>query len=69
MKDLRKCIEELQAQYKKHRHAGLKELPTRLIFIDPLLNGLGWDIRDPEEVEVEFQTIDGKSIDYVRTVT
>lgn len=64
MKDTIICIEELQAQYKKHRGSGLKELPTRLIFIDPLLKALGWDIRDPAEIEVEFSTIDGKSMDY-----
>ena len=64
MKDARKYIEELQSQYKKHRRSGLKELPTRVIFIDPLLKALGWDIRDLDEVEVEYGTIDGKSMDY-----
>jgi predicted type IV restriction endonuclease/predicted transport protein len=64
MKELRKAIEELQTQYKRHRRSGLRELSTRLIFIDPLLIALGWDTRDPEEVEVEFATIDGKSMDY-----
>src|SRR6266849_6342824 len=64
MKDARKSIEELQSQYKRHRRSGLKELPTRVIFIDPLLKALGWDIRDLDEVEVEYGTIDGKSMDY-----
>ena len=64
MKDLKKCIEELQGQLKKHRRSGLKELPTRTIFVDQLLGALGWDIRDPDEVELEYPTIDGKSVDY-----
>ncbi|HTP08420.1 MAG TPA: DUF5655 domain-containing protein [Anaerolineae bacterium] len=64
MKDLKKRVEELQAQLKKHRRSGLKELPTRTIFIDPLLGALGWDVRDPDEAELEYPTIDGKAVDY-----
>jgi predicted type IV restriction endonuclease/predicted transport protein len=64
MKELKRCIEELQGQLKKHRRSGLKELPTRTIFVDQLLSALGWDIRDPDEVELEYPTIDGKSVDY-----
>ena len=64
MKDLKKQIEELQTQLKRHRRSSLKELPTRTIFIDPLLGALGWDIRDPDEVELEYPTIDGKAVDY-----
>lgn len=64
MKDLRKCIEGLQALIERHHRSGLKEYPTRAIFIDPLLGALGWDVRDPDEVELEFPTIDGKSVDY-----
>jgi predicted type IV restriction endonuclease/predicted transport protein len=64
MKDLKKRIEELQSQLRKHRKSGLKELPTRTIFIDPLLGSLGWDVRDPDEVELEYPTVDGKAVDY-----
>ncbi len=64
MKDLKKCIENLQAQLERHRRSGLKEYPTRTIFIDPLLEALGWDVRDPDIVELEYPTIDGKSVDY-----
>ncbi len=64
MRDLEKRIEELQSQVKRHRRSGLKELPTRTIFIDPLLLALGWDVRDPDEVELEYPTIDGKAVDY-----
>ena len=58
------CIENLRLKWDKHRKDDLKEYPTRTIFIDPLLQALGWDVRDPEEVELEYPTIDGKSVDY-----
>ncbi|MBL7135388.1 MAG: type I restriction enzyme HsdR N-terminal domain-containing protein [Candidatus Marinimicrobia bacterium] len=59
-----KCIEKLRIKLDKHRKDDLKEYPTRTIFIDPLLQVLGWDVRDPEDVELEYPTIDGKSVDY-----
>jgi len=58
------CIENLQAKLERHRKDYLKEIPTRMIFIDVLLQALGWDVRDPDEVELECPTIDGKSVDY-----
>ena len=64
MKEIVKCIENLRVQLDRHRKDGLKEYPTRTIFIDPLLEALGWDVRDPDEVELEHPTIDGKSVDY-----
>ncbi len=58
------CIENLQAKLARHRKDDPKELPTRMIFIDVLLQALGWDVRDPDEVELECPTIDGKFVDY-----
>ena len=58
------CIESLQAKLERHRKDDLKELPTRTIFTDVLLQALGWEVRDPDEVELECPTIDGKSVDY-----
>lgn len=29
-----------------------------------MLQALGWDVRDPDEVQLEYPTIDGKSVDY-----
>ncbi|HUT28286.1 MAG TPA: DUF5655 domain-containing protein [Sedimentisphaerales bacterium] len=58
------CIEQLRKKLEKHRRDDLKEYPTRTIFIDPLLEALGWDVRDPEDVELEYPTIDGRSVDY-----
>lgn len=64
MKNLVACIEELRASLERHKKANLKEYPTRTIFVDPLLEALGWDVRDPDEVQLEYPTIDGKSVDY-----
>jgi len=64
MESVTTCIETLQAKLERHRKDDLKEIPTRTIFIDPLLQSLGWDVMDPDEVELEFPTIDGKSVDY-----
>ena len=58
------CIEDLRIKLDRHRKHSLKEYPTRTIFIDPLLQVLGWEVRDPDEVELEYPTIDGKSVDY-----
>lgn len=68
MKDVVKVIETLRAQLERHKQSGLKEYPTRTIFVDPLLSTLGWDVRDPDEVELEYPTIDGKSVDYAMKI-
>ena len=68
MKDIIRCIESLRVQLERHRKEGLKEYPTRTIFIDPMLSALGWDVRDPDEVELERPTVDGKSVDYAMKV-
>jgi predicted transport protein len=57
-------IESLRPRIESLRKRELKETPTRTIVIDPLLEALGWDIRDPDEVELEYPTVDGKSVDY-----
>ena len=62
--DLSLCIEDLQARLERHRRGDLKEAPTRRIFVETLLQALGWDVTDPDEVELECPTIDGKSVDY-----
>ena len=63
-----KCIEELRVKLDKYRKSGLKEYPTRIIFVDPLLQALGWDVRNPYEVELEYLTIDGKFVDYATKI-
>jgi len=64
MRDIVSCIEELRLKLDRHRKEGLKEYPTRTIFVDHLLQALGWDVRDPDEVHLEYPTVDGKYVDY-----
>ena len=64
MTSLIATIEKLRAELDGHRRSDLKEYPTRVILVHPLLEALGWDVRDPHEVELEYATIDGKSVDY-----
>jgi predicted type IV restriction endonuclease/predicted transport protein len=58
------CIESIRAKLDGFRRLSLKETPTRTIVIDPMLEALGWDVRDPNEVDLEYATVDGKSVDY-----
>jgi hypothetical protein len=68
MSALVECIESLQPKLDKHRNTDLKETPTRTIFIDPLLLALGWDVRNWDDVQLEYPTIDGKSVDYAAKI-
>lgn len=64
MNKLIQTIEMLRQKLSALRRHSLKETPTRTIVIDPLLESLGWDVRDPDEVQLEYPTVDGKSVDY-----
>jgi predicted transport protein len=64
MNKLIQVIEATRAKIDTLRKHKLKETPTRTIVIDPLLEALGWDVRDPDEVQLEYPTVDGKSVDY-----
>lgn len=58
------AIEGVRQKLPGLRRHSLKETPTRTIVVDPLLEALGWDVRDPDEVQLEYPTVDGKSVDY-----
>lgn len=58
------CIKQLQNRLEKLSRSSLKEAQTRVIFIDPLLTALGWDVNNPGEVDMEHTTVDGKAVDY-----
>lgn len=64
MDRLVQAIEMVRQKLPGLRRHCLKETPTRTIVIDPLLEALGWDVRDPDEVQLEYPTIDGKFVDY-----
>ena len=64
MNKLIQVIEATRTKIDALRKHGLKETPTRTIVIDPLLEALGWEVSDPDEVQLEYPTVDGKSVDY-----
>jgi len=64
MNKLVQTIEKIRLKLPALRRHSLKETPTRTIIVDPLLESLGWDVRDPDEVQLEYPTVDGKSVDY-----
>jgi len=64
MNKLIQTIEMIRQRLSALRRHALKETPTRTIVIDPLLEAMGWDVRDPDEVQLEYPTVDGKSVDY-----
>lgn len=64
MTRLEQVIQKLQQELERWRGKSLKETPTRTVFIEPLLEALGWDVRDLDEVELEYSTVDGKPVDY-----
>ena len=68
MDNLNQTVETLRAKIDDLRHRSLKETSTRQIIIDPILEALGWNIQNPDEVDLEFPTVDGKSADYALKV-
>lgn len=61
---LLQVLRQIRQRLPALRDQRLKEYPTRACIIDPILEALGWNVREPEEVELEFGTIDGKAVDY-----
>ena len=57
-------IKTIQSKLDGLRRRSLKEMSTRTIIVDPLLEALGWNVRDPDEVQLESPTVDSKSVDY-----
>ena len=65
--DLKETIETLRERIQAHRAYLGKETRTRQVLIDPMLRTLGWDIEDPDSVELEYR-IDRKRADYALMV-
>ena len=62
---LEQAITTARERLEKHdKYIGQKETRTRVLIIDEILRGLGWEVTDPELVQIEFEA-DGISIDYV----
>ena len=62
--DLKRVIEKLQDMIGRHRdYLSEDETRTRQVLIDPLLQALGWDVSDPEAVQLEYR-VGKKRADY-----
>lgn len=60
-----KAVEKLGERARKYRERGLNEDNTKASLIEPMLDALGWDIHDPEEVHREFKRKSkDKPVDY-----
>lgn len=64
MNKLLQTVQTIRVKVDGLRKQSLKETQTRTIIINPFLEALGWDVRDPDEVQEEYPTVDGKSVDY-----
>ena len=62
---LRETVKTVRGRVSRYKSKGLGEQDTKASLIDPVLEALGWDVRDPEEVQREFRkTSKDKPVDY-----
>ena len=60
--ELNELVGMLKERIEKHKEVLSKnETATRYALIDPLLTALGWDLQDPEQVQTEYSTGDGRA--------
>ena len=53
--DLKETIETLRERIQAHRaYLAGNETRTRQVLIDPMIRTLGWDVGDPDSVELEY---------------
>ncbi|HZY10839.1 MAG TPA: restriction endonuclease subunit M, partial [Bacteroidota bacterium] len=52
-KQAKQRVETLVQTFHSEKREKINEAETRLRFIDPFFEALGWDIRNPKEVRVE----------------
>ncbi len=57
---LRECLQKIIPMILKNRDRRIGEQNTKATLIEPILESLGWDIRDLDEVHREYR---GKSVD------
>ncbi|MBN1233282.1 MAG: hypothetical protein JXA60_08020 [Candidatus Coatesbacteria bacterium] len=64
MEELVAKLEELREKWSKYWREKMSVMQTRIVFIDPILSTLGWDIHDPEQVRVEIPIGGGRTMSY-----
>ena len=66
---LREVIKDVMAKIRKFQDRNLGEQNTKATLIDPVLEALGWDVRDPDEVYREYKPTSRDSpVDYALTI-
>jgi predicted type IV restriction endonuclease len=66
---LQGTIREVVEKIRRFQDRNLGEQNTKASLIEPILEALGWDIRDPDEVHREFKpTTQDKPVDYCLTL-
>lgn len=71
---LRVAIKEAKSRVEVHgEYIASLEVRTRYALVDPILQALGWNLTDPSEVQVEYETTTDQSqpcrVDYARLST
>lgn len=61
---MRNIIKEIIKNYKKWGRRGVDEYNTKSIFIEPLINSLGWNVKDLDVVEREAKVFGGGRVDF-----
>ena len=60
--ELNELVGTLKERIEQHKDVLRgNETATRYALIDPLLTALGWDLQDPEQVQTEYSTGDGRA--------
>jgi hypothetical protein len=66
---LREAIKDAVGKIRKYQDRTLGEQNTKASLIDPVLEALGWDVRDPDEVHREYKpTSKDSPVDYALTI-
>ena len=66
---LREAIQEAVGKIRKYQDRNLGEQNTKATLIDPVLEALGWNVRDADEVYREFKpTTRDSPVDYALTI-
>jgi hypothetical protein len=66
---LLEAIKDVVGKIRKYQERTLGEQNTKASLIDPVLEALGWDVRDPDEVHREYKpTSKDSPVDYALTI-
>src|SRR3954463_7013898 len=66
---LQGAIRSVVEKIRRFQDRNLGEQNTKASLVEPVLEALGWDIRDPDEVHREFKPVPGdKPVDYALAI-